>query len=419
MNVRSGWRALLIGVSEYDDDGFRNVPAALNSVRAIKGILTDPNLCGWPEECVTVIENPRRPIDVGRPLRKIALDATAADTLLIYFVGHGALNEIGELCLALGETVWSDIEFSSLEYGKLRPPLKRSEAGTKIVILDCCHSGKAIEALSGDDSEIADMTEIGGAYTLTAAEQAAHVPNSEDKDSRTSFTNALVDIVTGGVSGGGEFLDLSTIYGRLVQRLNAAGLPKPNQRGTNNVESFEFTRNSAFASTLHDAPAIDQQLPEDAGDMEMLDVIRRRFEGNNSGFLHCAVAIWKLIAPPTGKYELVRGRYGNVVSGKYALGPIDDRIELEFYLDARCYPSTKGVDYSSVDRLISRIRNSHFGVFLTLSYVEPDVYRHIWSERQPIVVICGKGVVEALRAHGCATAAEVEDWLKGQLSLAS
>ncbi|MFE9575758.1 caspase family protein [Nocardia sp. NPDC006044] len=419
MTDRSGWRALLIGVAEYDDDEFRNVPAALNSVRALKNILTDPNLCGWPKECVTVIEDPHRPIDVGRPLRKFALDATEADTLLVYFVGHGVLNELGELCLVLKETEQSDVDFSGLEYDKLRAHLKNSQARTKIVILDCCHSGKAIEALSGSDSEIADRTEISGAYTLTAAEQAAHVPSSGGQDSRTSFTNALVELIRHGVPGGDEFLNLSTIYGKLTQRLISNGLPRPNQRGTNNVENFEFARNSAYSSVVSDVPTVSQQLPDDSTGLEMLDAIRRRFDGRESDFLQCALSIWRLIEPTTGKCEIVRAKNGSTVAGKYMLGPIDDRIELEFQLDARCYPVAKGVDYSAMERLISRIRNCHFGVFLTLSYVEEAVYQHIRSEQQPVTVVCGKDVIDVLQTRGCTNAAEVEEWLDGQLSLVS
>ncbi|MFI5779245.1 caspase family protein [Nocardia sp. NPDC051570] len=417
MGDQSGRRALLVGVSQYDDEAFRDVPAALNSVRAIKSILIDPKLCGWPEECVVLIENPRKPIDIGQPLRKLALEAT--DTLLVYFVGHGALDEIGELCLAVGESEWSDIEFSGLEFRKLRPILKSSRAGAKIVILDCCHSGKAIEALAGGESEIANMTEISGAYTLTAAEQAAHVPSPQRPNSRTSFTHALVEIIRHGIPGGGEYLNLSTIYGMLVQRLNSEGLPKPNQRGTNTVESFEFSRNPAFASTVPGVRSVAQQIPDDPIELDMLRSIRKRFHNKEVEFLQCAVAIWKLIAPSSGKCDIELARYGQNMSvfGKQTLGPVDARIELDFILEARCYPPDRSVDFADMDKLTSRIRNSHFGVFLTLSSIEEDVYKYLRSNDHPVVVICGKDVVDALRAHGCNNADDVEEWLSGQLAL--
>ncbi|MFG3702927.1 caspase domain-containing protein, partial [Micromonospora sp. NPDC047620] len=209
MTEESGIRALLIGVAEYDDVRFRDVPAAINSVRAMQSVLTDPALCGWDAGSVSVLENPRRPVEVGHALRCAALESS--EILLMYFVGHGTLNEEGELCLAVGESVRSEMEFSGVEYKQLRRILKKSIARTKIVILDCCYSGKAIEALAGD-ADIADVAEVSGAYTLTAADQSAHVPSVADPMVRTSFTNALVDVVTQGVPGCGEFLSLSTIY---------------------------------------------------------------------------------------------------------------------------------------------------------------------------------------------------------------
>ncbi|MFE3960271.1 caspase family protein [Nocardia sp. NPDC059091] len=416
MTDRLGWRALLVGVGEYDDENFHDVPAALNSVRAMKKVLTDATLCGWPENSVTVIENPRKAIDVGRPLADIAVAATG--TLLVYFVGHGELNELNELCLVVGETELDHIEISSLEYAKVRSIINRSEAGAKIVILDCCNSGKAIEALSGNETQIANTTVIEGGYTLTAADYAAHVPSPQLADTQTSFTGTLIDIICHGVPEGGEFLKLSTIYETLSKRLGAAGLPKPNQRGTDTVENFEFSRNCAFAPQDDIREAL-QQVPSDSNEMEMLRVIHARFVGRNNEFARFAIALWRLIASATGKCYVGRewSTSSASISGKYVLGPIDDRIELDFALDAHCYSLAEGVDHRTMDRLIARMDHCHFGVLFTLSYVEDEVYKAIRDEREPVVVVCGKDVVEVLQAHGCADPADVEKWLAGKLVL--
>ncbi|MFE3799789.1 caspase family protein [Nocardia tengchongensis] len=417
MSDRSGWRAVLIGVAKYDDEAFHDVPAALNSVRAFKGILTDPNLCGWPEESVTVVENPRKPIDIGRPLQEAALAATG--TLLVYFVGHGELNESNELCLVVGDTEIDHVEITGLDYDNIRLILSKSKAGAKIVILDCCNSGKAIEALSGAESQIANTTVIKGAYTLTAADYAAHVPSPQLAETQTSFTKALVDIIREGVPEGGEFLDLSTIYGSLIQRLSAEALPKPNQRGTDTVESFEFTRNMAFSSHAH-ARSVAQQVPDDPIELEMLHAIRSRVEGRGVEFSAFAIALWKLIAPSTGECALFRawGDASVSISGNYLLGPIGDRVRIDFVLDAHCRPIASGVDYREMDRLIYRMESAgQFGVMLTLSYVDPEVYERIRVSREPVVVVCGKDIVDILTSYGYDDAVGVEEWLNGKLSL--
>lgn len=416
MNEKGGWRAVLIGVSKYDDEKFKDVPAALNSVRAVKDILVDPELCGWPESSVTVIEDPRRPIDIGRPLRDAADEATGA--LLVYFVGHGELSETNDLCLVVGETEQKHVELTSLEYEKIRSILKGSIADVKIVILDCCNSGKAIDALSSAESQIANTTVISGAYTLTAAEQAAHVPLQQSAETKTSFTNALVDIIRLGVSGGEEYLDLSTIYAALIKKLNADGLPKPNQRGTDTVENFTFARNVSFVVGSSGVRVNAGQVPTQPTELAMLDAIRERFGSEGEEFSRCAIALWKLVAPSTGACEIDQpaGGRASVVSGKYVLGPAEDSIELDFVLDAYCTDADRGVGHAAMDRLIARVGSSHFGVLLTLSYVDDDVYRHIRDDREPVVVVCGQDIVDALKAHGYLDVASVREWVTSQLS---
>ncbi|CAM3962060.1 caspase family protein [Kibdelosporangium persicum] len=238
-------RAVLVGVSRYEDVAIPDVPAAANSLKALHAILVDPNLCGWPEDRVTVIANPSTASKLAQQLRRLAADTTA--TLLLYFVGHGTLTESGELCLVVGETDFADPDLTGLEYRHVRRAVLDSPAQSKIVILDCCYSGKAIQALSGDKNHFANAADITGACTLTASDSAAHVvPLAVQADRCTSFTEVLVDIVRKGIPGAQEFLTISAIYPELMQRLRAGGLPMPNQRGTDNIQLYPFSRNAAF-----------------------------------------------------------------------------------------------------------------------------------------------------------------------------
>ncbi|WP_084161432.1 caspase family protein [Nocardia sp. BMG51109] len=419
MTVYSKSRALLVGVSHYEDSALPDVPAAGNSLRAFKEVLTDPALCGWPKDCVTVVENPKTARDFGKLIRTLVEEAS--DTLLLYFVGHGTQNKRGNLSLLLTETEADDVRFSGLEYDLLREVLANEcGANTKIVILDCCYSGKAIETLSSDNSdEIAASTTISGAYTLTASDREAHVPGSQAFGERTSFTNELVSVISEGLPGGGEYLSFSTIYGKLAQRLAAKRLPRPNQRGTENVENFEFSRNAAYLSKFPGVRTVEQQLPRDPVDREFLQVILRWYEKDKSKFIYTAVAIWKLIAPSTGDCKILPARHGNdnMAEGEYRFGPIDDRVPLNFVLVGKCFPERQAIDQSTVNRLLTRIRNFDFGVIVTLSYLDEDIYRRLRSDGDPIVVVSGRDIVEALRSYGCTRPESVTEWLRGQLSL--
>jgi WD40 repeat protein len=220
-------------------------------------MLTDPDLGGWPPERVTVMENP---VDMSRvvlTLRRLARDTT--EVLLIYYVGHGVLSERANLCLTLSDTDPEEPDVTGLEYDRLRNALINSQARIKVVILDCCYSGRAIEALSGVEG-IADSTEIAGTYTLTASDLTAHVVAAElQKNKLTSFTGELLGLINEGIPDGPDRLTLELLYPRLRSRLEAQDLPKPNRRGTDTAGRFPFARN--LANKTSGPPLPDESAP--------------------------------------------------------------------------------------------------------------------------------------------------------------
>jgi glycine betaine/choline ABC-type transport system substrate-binding protein len=237
-------RAILIGTSTYQDKEIRPLPAAANSLRGLREILTHPQLCGWPDERITVLHNPVDVRQLVTDLRQWAPDID--DVLLVYFVGHGTITPQGELCLALTDTDFTQSDVTGLEYRHVRDVLRNSPARIKIVILDCCYSGRAIEALCGGEN-LADVTEVRGAYVITSSDQAAHVPPvKEQADVCTSFTGELLDLIRTGIPGGPETLSLGLIYSQLRRRLRSGSFPAPNQRGTDTASDFAFTRNAAL-----------------------------------------------------------------------------------------------------------------------------------------------------------------------------
>lgn len=192
---------------------------------------------------MTVEPDPSDWRPLARRLRALARETE--DVLLLYFVGHGVMLPNGELCLAVSDTGLDDPDLTGLEYRRVRDLLRDSPAATKIVILDCCYSGRAIESLSALD-EVADTTDVRGVYTLTASDHTAHVvPLAEQAEVATSFTAQLLALIREGVQDGPETLTLGDLYLHLRRRLTAHGLPSPNQRGTDTADRHPFTRNPA------------------------------------------------------------------------------------------------------------------------------------------------------------------------------
>lgn len=237
-------RAVLIGVGEYRDSAFTPVPAALNNVIDLRRALTDPLLGGWPGDRVSVIMNPADAGSVMVPLAEIA--QATDDVLLVYYVGHGKLDEKAELCLTVQSTQAPYPVYTGISYGWVSTIMRTSPARVKIMILDCCYAGRAI--LGDPSTDFADMTAVEGAYTLTATagnQPALTPPPQAQHDSHTSFTGEFLDLLATGVPGGPADLTLGFIYPHLKRRLAARGLPLPNQRGTDTVTHYAFARNVA------------------------------------------------------------------------------------------------------------------------------------------------------------------------------
>lgn len=252
--IPPGSRAVLIGVPRYQDARYLCYPAVGNSVDGMYKLLVESGLCGWREEHVSKIVNPTNAGQLLRQLRQLAREAVGV--LLLYFVGHGVLSEQGELCLAISDTDHAEPDATGLEYTKIRRMLHSgTPATTRIVILDCCYSGRAIGLGSADQAQLADLSQALGAYTLTAADNFADVhPGAEDPP-RTAFTGELLDLLMrDGIPSGPAGLTLGTIYPRLHSRLDSKGLPHPNQRADDHAAAFVFARNAAVPPTSTQSP---------------------------------------------------------------------------------------------------------------------------------------------------------------------
>ncbi len=258
-SLLAGSRAVLIGVSAYEYAEFPPIRSARNSLQAMRSLLADPALCGWPPEQITMIPNPISAADLATNIADLA--ENTAGVLLLYYVGHGVLSARGELCLTVTSTRPDRPKISGLPWDTVADVLRGCPASRRLAILDCCFAGQAIEALTGGgDPGLADIAHVEGVYTLTATtrNRAAHVPPPGQQDTAcTSFTGELQDLIRGGLPGKAPRLTFGDIYPALHQRLRGKGLPAPGQRGTDAVGQFAFAVNAAVPAdqSASDPPA--------------------------------------------------------------------------------------------------------------------------------------------------------------------
>ena len=234
-------RAVLIGGSTYSH--LEDLPAVHNNLSGFRDVLVAPVLGGLSADNCAVVAEPAHPVDVFRALRQHA--AAAEDTLLVYFAGHGRIGGRNELFLGLPDTDPDELPYSAWPYDELRRVVADSRATKKVVILDCCFSGRALADQAGDEETILGQVGIAGTYLLTATAANA-VALATPGERYTAFTGTLLDLLNTGIPGGPELLTFAQIYPRLQYLLTSRQLPRPHQQGSDTIAHLALARNMAY-----------------------------------------------------------------------------------------------------------------------------------------------------------------------------
>lgn len=281
--------AVLIGTSSYDF--LVDLPAVANNLTSLAETLRGPASWNLRQDNCTVLADPVGAEAVMDALRDAA--ATARDTLLVYYAGHGLVDPEGELYLGLPRSRQQRVE-TGIPYNWLRRALLEGTAERTVVILDCCYSGLALGMMGSCD--LAAQADVEGTYLLAAASETrqALAPPGE---THTAFTGELLDILGKGIAGGPEKLDLDSVLRQLRTALTAKGRPVPQGRGRNSNGRLALGWNAAFSrsplgSDASGGPAELRSWPDPAavhtaqGFLDALGQVRIV-----SGLTHAAVAL--------------------------------------------------------------------------------------------------------------------------------
>jgi hypothetical protein len=220
-------RAVLIGASDYDS--MPRLPSVRHNVIDLRDALTDPERGVFsPEHCHTFFGE-GDPSDLHVQLEKIAAEAT--DTFLFYFAGHGLPElDIKVLRLALCRAKQNKPQYGSLELKDVWEICRLSPAARRVMILDCCFSGRALAI--PNVSGLLDL-QVAGNYALASAsiDDVAYAP--ADKRN-TMFTGELLDVLRNGIPDGPPDMTIHNVVTHLtnVMREKKLRLPRPATQGT-------------------------------------------------------------------------------------------------------------------------------------------------------------------------------------------
>ena len=222
-------RVILIGTSESPNDPMHlpPLPAVRFNLSAMMRAFEDESIVGIDYRNIFTILDADTPSDITRRLARIAKQAT--DTLIVYYAGHGIISRRNrELLLATYSTTEDECDQTALKFEELKQAISNSIAKKKIVILDCCYSGRAfVGHMGGLGSFLRNAIDRkpAGACWITATNSNTEAKSPEGSK-YTAFTGELLSVLENGIPEV-DALTLDRVFKEVRARLLAREFPEP------------------------------------------------------------------------------------------------------------------------------------------------------------------------------------------------
>lgn len=172
------------------------------------------------------------------------------------------------------------------------------------------------------------------------------------------------------------------------------------------------------ASPVHARRSRKDQLPTNDLERDILSTLVSYYKKHQDGeyaFERCAAEICMLADKKILTLELTPPRRdgGRDGIGTYRIGTDRANIQLEFAMEAKCYPPETANGVKLTSRLISRLRHRQFGYFVTTSYVGDQAYQEIVDDAHPVVIYSGGDIARILISSGKNSPSKLLSWLEG------
>ncbi|HNT25429.1 MAG TPA: caspase family protein [Anaerolineales bacterium] len=200
LTIRS-WYALLIGVSQYDDQNFSPLPNTVNDVSDLGSLL---RRAGYKVQTLHANQAnhsllPTRSNILGE-LSRWAKASGPGDLLWIHFAGHG-LYENGKVYLLASDSHLSDLEDTAIDFERFKQIIQDAPAQARVLVLDACHSGIGRSAnIMTAEFEERILLGAEGTAILAACRQHERAYEYQDKNGASrngAFTHFLLEGLKG------------------------------------------------------------------------------------------------------------------------------------------------------------------------------------------------------------------------------
>ncbi|MFP5319337.1 MAG: caspase domain-containing protein [Acidimicrobiia bacterium] len=213
-----GYRALLIGNSSFpaDPHNLRPLTGPVNDIAVLRAALTDPAVGLFEPESVRLVPERTAP-EILVELERFFSAARRDDTLLLYYSGHGLLNERNQLFLCARDTRTDLLKSTAVGASSINLMFEESAARTTVIVLDCCHSG------AFKSGNLTESLRGSGRFLLTSCRSSDLASDATRENATSVFTDHLVKGLLAGADDSDRdgYVDLSDLYDYVYQRLQA------------------------------------------------------------------------------------------------------------------------------------------------------------------------------------------------------
>jgi Caspase domain len=225
--VTGRYRALLIGNSTYpaDEHNLQPLKGPVKDIAALNRALIDPGSGQFADADVTLLPEATSSRAI-RALGRFFGTAVRDDVLLVYFSGHGKLDQSGRLHLCMQDTESTDLLSTAVSSARINEFADASHARNVVIVLDCCYAG----AFRG--GELGEAVAGPGRYVLTSCRGTQLADDATVENGTSFFTQHLVDglIDAAADQDGDGYITFSDLYAYVDRRLRETGKQIPQRR---------------------------------------------------------------------------------------------------------------------------------------------------------------------------------------------
>src|SRR5215211_8739260 len=188
--------ALIIGNNKYDDANLAQLKTPAADSKALANILKDQTIGSFNEVASLINQTETQ---VRRSISAFLANKKPDDLVLLYFSGHGVLDDRGRLYLAFKDTQIDLLKATSIPSSFVADEMDSCRSKRQILILDCCHSGAFARGVKGEQKAITETTFEGsgfGRVVLTASDSTQYALEGNQVLKQTEFslfTHFLLD----------------------------------------------------------------------------------------------------------------------------------------------------------------------------------------------------------------------------------